>query len=292
MHRYKPADVKSSVHAIFITCIVGQYKVKHASMYRQQTLSLVNVYFLQMSAQNWIQTALLGLLIVHNGASQTCSTPFDAVFAGVTDVTLPDSVLVLADPQMTFYRDLVGFTDQQIEQVMQSALEHFNTQFGLDFSNIQPDSNNVRFFENANFGLSRFPVNETIVSNRWIVNGNTRSRCYTMNLGYFSVNFNGTQTLYGRYGGQQGISVTFGDLLVYGHAIISGPCPQEPLLFQIQTNIPTRRTPVETWVVQELRAYHRQLGQGRMQFVFKSTAVPEAAVSTTAQSSTVVISFP
>ena len=109
MHRYKPADVKSSVHAIFITCIVGQYKVKHASMYRQQTLSLVNVYFLQMSAQNWIQIALLGLLIVHNGASQTCSTPFDAVFAGVTDVTLPDSVLVLADPQMTFYRDLVGF---------------------------------------------------------------------------------------------------------------------------------------------------------------------------------------
>ena len=258
---------------------------------RQQSL-LLNFLSLQMSAQNWIQIALLGLLIVHNVASQTCSTPFDAVFAGVTDITLPDSVLVLADPQMTFYRDLVGFTDQQTEQVMQSALEHFNTQFGLDFSNIQPDSNNVRYFENANFGPGRFPVNETIVSNRWIVNGNTRSRCYTMNLGYFSVNFNGTQTLYGRYGGQQGISVVFGDLLVYGHAVISGPCSQEPLLFQIQTDIPSRRTPVEAWLVQDLRAYHRQLGQGRMQFVFKSTAVPGAAVPTTAQSDTVVISFP
>ena len=245
-----------------------------------------------MSAHTWIQTALLGLLIVHNVASQTCSTPFDAVFAGVTDVTLPDSVLVLADPQMSFYRNIVGFTAQQTEQVMQNALEHFKTQFGLDFSNIAPDSNNVRFFENANFGPGMFPVNETVVSNRWLVTGRRRSTCYTMNLGYFSVNFNGTQTLFGRYGGEQGISVTLGDLLVYGHAIITGPCPQEPLLFQIQTDIPSRRTPVEAWLVQELRAYHRQLGQGRMQFVFKSTAVPGAAVPTTAQSDTVVVSFP
>ena len=95
---------------------------------------------------------LLGLLIVNSVTSQTCSTSFDAVFAGVTDITLPDSVLILADPQMSFYRNLVGFTAQQTEQVMQSALEHFRTQFALDFSNIAPDSNNVRFFENANFG--------------------------------------------------------------------------------------------------------------------------------------------
>ena len=113
---------------------------------------------------------------MHNVASQTCSTPFDAMFAGVTDITLPDSVLVLGDPQMSFYRDLVGFTDQQTEQVMQNALEHFNTQFGLNFSNIQPDSNNVRFFENSNFGPGMFPVNETIVSNRWLVTGNRQSR--------------------------------------------------------------------------------------------------------------------
>ena len=175
---------------------------------------------------------------------------------------------------------------------MQSALEHFRTQFGLDFSNIAPDSNNVRFFENANFGPGMFPINEIVVSNRWLVTGRRRSTCYTMNLGYFSVNFNGTQTLFGRYGGEQGISVTLGDLLVYGHIIITGPCPQEPLLFQIQMDIPSRRTPVEAWLVQELRAYHRQLGQGRMQFVFKSTAVPGAAVPTTAQSDTVVVSFP
>ena len=245
-----------------------------------------------MSAHTWIQTVLLGLLVVNSVNSQTCSTPFDAVFAGVNDITLPDSVLVLSDPQMSFYRNLVGFTDQQIEQVTQSALEHFDTRFGLDFSNIQPDSNNVRFFENANFGPGRFPVNETVISNRWLVTGNRQSRCYTMNIGYFSVNFNGTQTLFGTYGGQQGISVTLGDLLVYGHVIISGPCPQEPLLFQIQSDIPARRTPVELWLVQELRAYHRQLGQGRMQFVFKSSAVPGAAVPTTLQSDTAVISFP
>ena len=146
---------------------------------------------------------LLGLLIVNSVTSQTCSTPFDAVFAGVTDITLPDSVLVLADPQMSFYRSLVGFTAQQTEQVMQNALEHFRTQFGLDFSNIAPDSNNVRFFENANFGPGMFPINETVVSNRWLVTGRRQSTCYTMNLGYFSVNFNGTQTLFGRYGGEQ-----------------------------------------------------------------------------------------
>ena len=144
----------------------------------------------------------------------------------------------------------------------------------------------------ANFGPDMFPINEMVVSNRWLVTRRRRSTCYTMNLGYFSVNFNGTQTLFGRYGGEQGISVTRGDLLAYGHAIITGPCPQEPLLFQIQTDIPSRRTPVEAWLVQELCAYHHQLGQGRMQFVFKSTAAPGAAVPTTAQSDTVVVSFP
>ena len=122
-------------------CCLYRAKLYHYTT-EQQKLSPLNVYlfvFLQMSAHTWIQSALLGLLIVNNVASQTCSTPFEAVFAGVTDITLPDSVLVL-----------VGLTAmQQTEQVMQNALEHFNTQFGLDFSNIAPDSNNVRFFENA-----------------------------------------------------------------------------------------------------------------------------------------------
>ena len=67
---------------------------------------------LQMSAHNWIQAVLVGLLIVNSVTSQTCSTPFDAAIAGVTDLVVPLPLTSL-DSQMTFYTEILGFTAEE-----------------------------------------------------------------------------------------------------------------------------------------------------------------------------------
>ena len=105
-----------------------------------------------MSAHAWIQTILLGVLIVNNVASQTCSTPFEAVIAGVTDLVVPASSLQFADPEMKFYTETLRFTAEETNRVMENAIQHFNTQFGIDFSNVEPNEANQRFLPTAIFG--------------------------------------------------------------------------------------------------------------------------------------------
>ena len=103
----------------------------------------------------WIQTVLLGLLIVNNVASQTCSTPFDAAFAGVTDLVVPLSVTISSlDSQLTFYTEMLGFTAEEANQELENAIQHFNTQFGIDFSNVEPNDANQRSFQLQYFHLT------------------------------------------------------------------------------------------------------------------------------------------
>ena len=70
------------------------------------------------------------------------------------------------------------FTAEEVNQVMRNAMQHFNSQFGLDFSNVGPDDINHRFLRNEAFGLYRVPFNETIVTNHWIVTGNRKYTCF------------------------------------------------------------------------------------------------------------------
>ena len=125
-----------------------------------------------MSVHIWIRTALLVLLVVHNGASQSCSTPFEAVIASVTDLVVLASSLQFADPEMRFYTNILCFTTEEINQEMENAIQYFNTQFGLNFSNIEPNDTNQRLLPTAAFGPIQVPFNSTIISNRWISTGN------------------------------------------------------------------------------------------------------------------------
>ena len=172
-----------------------------------------------MSVHIWIRTALLVLLVVHNGASQSCSTPFEAVIASVTDLVVPAS-LQFGDPEMRFYTDILRFTTEEINQKMENAIQYFTIQFGVNFSNVEPNDANQRFLPTAVFEPTQVPVNCTLVDNRWIVTGNRRSRCFTMSGGCFRVTFNDTTMLHGVYGGEQGLPVNAGELLSYGYFII------------------------------------------------------------------------
>ena len=227
----------------------------------------------QMLDHTWIEIALLSLILVHGASTQTCS--FDAAFTIIGDQVVPASRLnEFPDPEMSFFRGILRFTEGETQQVVEAAIQHYNTQFGLDFSNIQPTNANQRFLGNATFQSIMAPFNFTAITNRWLLTGNRRSRCFEVASGQLQVTFNDTTMLHGLYGGVDGRQVNAGDFLVYGYLAIFDACPQQPILIQTQTDIPARVLPVERTTVEEVRLYNRQLGRGRGQSNFRMRPSP------------------
>ena len=199
---------------------------------------------------------------------QTCPTPFQAVFAAVSEISIPFEVIA-PDPDYIFYRETLRFTDAEIEQEKQKAIQHFNTQFGLDFSNVEPDEFGQRVLGNATFFFTLVIGNFTAVSNRWLVSGNTNSKCFNFTGGGFEVNFNGDMMLHGIYGGEEGLPVQEGDTMNHVYLILYDVCDQQPIIFQGQSMIPARQLPVEGWLIQEIQLYNRWLGRGQVHTVVK-----------------------
>ena len=136
-----------------------------------------------MSDHAWIQIALLGILMVYSVSASTQVCSFDAAFSIITDRVVPVSIFdEFPDPQMSFFRDILRFTEAETQQVVEAAIQHFNTQFGLDFSNIEPNDSNQRFLGNARLQSVMAPFNGTAIANRWIVTGNRRSRCFQVGM--------------------------------------------------------------------------------------------------------------
>ena len=187
--------------------------------------------------------------------------------------------------RLSFLRHSSQFNDRTFK------LQHLNTQFGLDFSNIDPNEANQRFLGNAMFEPFMTPFNASAIANSWIVTGNRRSRCFRVGSGSLQVIFNDTMMLHGLYGGVDGRPVNAGDFLLYGFIAIFDACPQQPILIQSQSDIPARVLPVEGWLIEESRLYNRQLGRGRSQNTVKNTISQDdpAMVMITDQ---LVISFP
>ena len=228
--------------------------------------------------------------MVCSASTQSCS--FDAAFTIIADLERPVSILnEFPDPQMRFFREILGFTEQETQQVVDNAVQHFSTQFGLDFSNIEPNDANQRFLGNAMFHPIMVPYNASAIANSWIVTGNRRSRCFRVGSGSLQVVFNDTMMLHGLYGGVDGRPVNAGDFLLYGFIAIFDACPQQPILIQSQNDIPSRVLPVEGWFIEEGRLYNRQLGRGRSQNTVKTTISQDdpSRVMITIQ---LVISFP
>ena len=245
-----------------------------------------------MSDHAWIQIALLGILMVYSVSASPRFCSFDAAFTIITDRV--DRVSIFDEfpgPQMSFFRDILRFTEAETQQVQEAAIQHFNTQFGLDFSNIEPDDANQRFLGNARFHPLMISFNSTAISNRWIVTGNRRSKCFPVGTGFFQVDVNDTIMLHGLYGGEDGQPFNAGDVLLYGYLIIYDTCPQQPLIIQIQSNIPGRTLPVEGWLVEELQLYHRQLGRGRVQSVLKTRPSQDDPTNVVIENQS-VLSFP
>ena len=213
-------------------------------------------------------------------AAQTCPSPwFDAHFVVLADVTPTTREF---DPNLTFFREVLRFTEQEIEQQTQNAIQFYNTTFGLDFSQSQPNAQGERFYQNATFFPARTPLALSVSLSRWILNGNTRSRCFNFIEGGYWVYFTaGPQMLHGSYGGEQGTLITSPAELHFGFYSIDA-CAQQPIVMQYQSRTPYRRS-VDSISYYNNQVFHRTLGMGSARglqsFVFNpSTGLPRVTV--------------
>ena len=102
-----------------------------------------------------------------------------------------------------FQAEYVAIMDKvaPLEIETNQAIEFFNTNFGLDFSQSGPDEVGQCFFENAMFRPFHTDPNlgYTITFHRWIISGTTRSTCFPNHDGGFLATFNPEQLLRGTY---------------------------------------------------------------------------------------------
>ena len=177
-------------------------------------------------------------------------------------VQLAEFLQNIPDPNLTFFRNVLKFTEQEIQTATQSAIEYYNTTFGLDFSESEPNQQGQRIFQNASFTPSQAPITATAKANRWLVNGNTKSRCFDVRFGWFDVGFVGEQVLYGTYGGSEGRKVASpatDDLtLLY---VWIDTCPQSPVIILVKPTAPASMTP-DGISIEPGVASHRILGSG------------------------------
>ena len=215
-----------------------------------------------------------------NAGSSNCPTSqwFDAEFVSISDKAAFLPIIIL-DSSLSFFRDIMLFTEEEIAQVEEDAIQFFNTRFGLDFSQSQPDEQGRRFYRNAILSAARLSpdVQYTATFNHWIMSGSTKSRCFETRLGSWRVDFSGEQILHGTYGGEEGIPVVAKDILNYGFYNIP-VCPQEPLVIRFTTPNPIRQAPHDGFYIMNLDAFHRVWGRGLIQGVGKFAPTEDGRV--------------
>ena len=115
------------------------------------------------------------------------------------------------------------------------------------------------------------PFNNTFVSNTWLVNGNTRTRCFLAGDGGFRVRFTGAVMLHGEYGGEEGRLGVAG--IFYGHDYLYDACALQGTIIQLESLAPVRSVQIDGFFVTVFRACNRVLGEGTVWGVGRVTPV-------------------
>ena len=189
-----------------------------------------------------------------------------ATFTEVIDQTVDDPNYVIGDPEMKFFKEIMGFRDNDIQHAFDDAIQFFNETYGLDFSLSPPNAQNEYFFENAKMRVFQFreDIHYPVVLNNWVQTGNTHTSCRAVHNGGFNVTFSGNQFLHGSYGGTDGIAVGVGNSLNYGYTRLDA-CDQSPITIQFQTATPFRQEPVDGAIFLNFDVYNSVLGYGKAQ---------------------------
>ena len=242
---------------------------------------------------------LFSVLVITSAAAQSCPAnqiASDAqIFLYYSDVVPTSAFRVPTgdfDTNLTFFSEVLGYSDDEIQQEIENALQFFSERFGLEFSLTQPNELGMRFFQNATLQPVRRTTGINAILNRWILTGNTRSKCFITRIGGFLVTFSGEQILKGTYGGEEGIDVPNDRTLSYEYVSISVPPPCEPIVIRRQSPMPLESMRIGIFVLfYELS--HRTLGQGAQQgFVQVERVTATNGTSFLRASASAVYTFP
>ena len=241
----------------------------------------------------WVLVGVFSVCVT-NAAAQSCPATLnsEAQIVFFSDRVLTSEVLqaALVDTNLTFFREVLGFDDPEIQQETQNAFQFFNERFGLDFSRSEPNELGIRFFQNATIQPNRAPHGILLSFNRWLLTGNTQSRCFLANIGGYLVNFIGEQTLRGTYGGEEGIQVANNRVLSYEYISISIP-HRDSVIIQRRTPIPNERDPIGLFVLfYELS--HPTLGQGALRGFSQTERSTENEITIFHRAGSALATFP
>ena len=210
-----------------------------------------------------------------NVAAQFCDSGFitgQIVLLG--DSTVPVDEVQGNDPGLLFFREVMGFNDADVEQVIEDAMNFFQSDYGLDFSQSEPNQLGERVYRNATFFPYRVPFDIHATDNRWIVNPDGNTRCFASSAGGFMVTFSGDQLLRGSFGGSEGRPVMGGEaILDYGFYSIP-VCRQSPIIIRRVTPVPNEERRIGFSIL-FYELYHRNLGRGTERGVFQSAPLAD-----------------
>ena len=133
------------------------------------------------------------------------------------------------------------------------------------------------------------------VLNRWILSGNTKSKCFRTGIGGFHVTFSGEQLLKGTYGGEEGIDVPTNRIVAYLFVAISVPPPCESIVIRLQSPMPIESRPSSQTGISVIfyELSHHTLGQGAAQGLVQAERFAAAnGTSFLRFSSIIVLTFP
>ena len=93
----------------------------------------------------WTAAVFVSVLMLLSTAaqSQMCEEPFQATLTLITNVTYPVSSNFL-DPELVYYREILRFTEQEIDREREAAIRFFKDFYGLDFANVEPNEQGQR----------------------------------------------------------------------------------------------------------------------------------------------------
>ena len=227
----------------------------------------------------WISYFLVAFLGVEIAMSIQSPPPptcgqFPASFLATADLLIDaPNAFVVPDHELTFFKEVLGFRDDAIQHTLEDAFKFFNETYGLDFSLSPPTDQNVYFYQNAILIPYRLAddIDYQVTLNNWIQTGNTRSTCYRLHEGGYSVTFSDHQLLRGSYGGADGLPAGVTNVIVYGFYVVD-VCAQSPVIIQLQASSPIRQVPIDAGVnIINYDIYSRVLGHGKAMGIYTVT---------------------
>ena len=165
------------------------------------------------------------------------------------------------DPSLTYFKEVLRYSDEEIDGVTERAIEFYKRRFGLDFSQSPVTPQGFRIFENATMYPVNVPIDVVATYNRWVVNGREgNTRCFNMKEGGYQVLFTGNQLVRGTYGGEQGQVLTPREELGYNF-FSTDFCEHAPTIILCGSISPTFRDPYG-FGIRHWECFNRQLGRG------------------------------